>query len=60
MVVSLHSHSGEFCLHAVGDLEDVVLSAITKGVLVYGLSEHMPRYRSQDLYPEEVRWLNLF
>ena len=55
MVVSLHSHSGEFCLHAVGDLEDVVLSAIKKGFLVYGLSEHMPRYRSQDLYPEEVR-----
>ncbi|KAI9209898.1 Polymerase/histidinol phosphatase-like protein [Polychytrium aggregatum] len=53
MVVSLHSHSGQFCLHAHGNLEDVVLKAIEKGFKVYGLSEHVPRSRAQDLYPEE-------
>ncbi|CAG8801869.1 157_t:CDS:2, partial [Dentiscutata erythropus] len=34
-------------------LEEVVKEAIKKKFLVYGLSEHCPRYRIQDLYPEE-------
>ncbi|KAJ7215101.1 Polymerase/histidinol phosphatase-like protein [Mycena haematopus] len=50
---SHHSHSGEFCKHAVGTLEEVVLEAIRQGFEVYGLSEHVPRYRTTDLYPEE-------
>ncbi|EJD41542.1 histidinol phosphate phosphatase H [Auricularia subglabra TFB-10046 SS5] len=50
---SHHSHSGQFCRHAAGQLEDVVKTAIERGFTVYGLSEHMPRYRPQDLYPEE-------
>jgi len=54
MVVSLHSHSGQYCKHAKGNLEDVVKRAIEKGFEIYGLSEHMPRYRDCDLYPEEV------
>eukprot|EP00842_Homolaphlyctis_polyrhiza_P001362 jgi/Hompol1/2226/HPOL_005919-RA len=54
MPVSLHSHSGQFCLHAVGNLEDIVLKAIELGYEVYGLTEHMPRTRNQDLYPEEA------
>lgn len=49
-----HSHSGEFCKHAQGRLEDVVLEAIRQGFKVLGLSEHMPRYRPIDFYPEEV------
>ncbi|KAG7090038.1 hypothetical protein E1B28_011658 [Marasmius oreades] len=50
---SHHSHSGQFCKHANGTLEKVVLEAICKGFEVYGLTEHVPRYRSEDLYPEE-------
>ncbi|KAJ2747466.1 hypothetical protein GGI20_000455 [Coemansia sp. BCRC 34301] len=53
MPFSFHTHSGQFCRHASGDLEDVVRAAISKGMLVLGLSEHMPRSRAQDLYPEE-------
>ncbi|KAJ3719197.1 Polymerase/histidinol phosphatase-like protein [Lentinula raphanica] len=53
MPYSHHSHSGEFCRHAAGKLEDVVLEAIRSGFEVYGLTEHVPRYRIEDLYPEE-------
>ncbi|KIJ05938.1 histidinol-phosphatase [Paxillus involutus ATCC 200175] len=49
-----HSHSGQFCKHASGTLEDVVLEAIKQGFEVYGLTEHVPRYRVEDLYPEEA------
>lgn len=52
---SHHSHSGQFCKHAVGTLEEVIQSAISKGFSIFGLSEHVPRYRLQDRYPEEVR-----
>lgn len=55
MPISLHSHSGQFCKHAVGTLEEVVLEAIKQGFSIYGLTEHVPRYRLQDLYPEEVQ-----
>lgn len=51
---SHHSHSGQFCKHAKGLLEDVVREAIRQGFEVYGLTEHVPRYRPEDLYPEEV------
>lgn len=32
----------------------MVKAAIAKGFKVYGLTEHVPRYRLEDLYPEEV------
>lgn len=51
---SHHSHSGQFCKHATGTLEEVVLEAIKQGFELYGLTEHVPRYREVDLYPEEV------
>ncbi|WWC58564.1 uncharacterized protein I303_101107 [Kwoniella dejecticola CBS 10117] len=51
---SHHSHSGQFCRHAKDNLEDVVLEAIRQGFEVYGLSEHAPRYRVEDLFPEEA------
>jgi len=54
MPFSHHSHSGQFCRHATGTLEDVVQVAIRKGFRTYALTEHMPRYRLQDLYPEEA------
>lgn len=51
---SHHSHSGQFCKHATGLLEETVLEAIRQGFKVYGLTEHVPRYRMADMYPEEV------
>lgn len=54
MPFSHHSHSGQFCKHASGSLEEVVQEAIRQKFIVFGLTEHVPRYRLQDLYPEEV------
>lgn len=48
-------HSGEFCAHAHSTLEEVVETAIERGFTHYGLSEHCPRYRPQDLYPGEEK-----
>ncbi|MBS1165075.1 MAG: hypothetical protein H6R00_1100 [Proteobacteria bacterium] len=48
-------HSGEFCDHASSSLQGVVEAAIDRGFTHYGLSEHCPRYRDQDLYPGEER-----
>ncbi|KDR74833.1 hypothetical protein GALMADRAFT_211758 [Galerina marginata CBS 339.88] len=50
---SHHSHSGQFCKHASGLLEDVVQEAIRQHFQIFGLTEHVPRYREVDLYPEE-------
>ena len=62
-MLSLHSHSGEFCFHGHGLLEDVILKAIEMKFTLYGLSEHMydgrnrrPRTRKIDLYPEEIEF----
>lgn len=53
MAFSHHSHSGQFCPgHAVDSLEEVIQTAIAKGLRVFGLSEHMPRHEI-DFYPEE-------
>jgi histidinol-phosphatase (PHP family) len=46
-------HSGSFCRHAKDELASVIETAIERGFTHYGLSEHCPRYRQQDLYPEE-------
>jgi histidinol-phosphatase (PHP family) len=52
---SLHGgHSGEFCEHAAGSLREVVESALAKGFLVYGVSEHAPRAESRFLYRSEL------
>lgn len=47
-------HSGEFARHAKGSLEEVVQSAVRTGFSIYGLSEHAPRYRAEDLFPDEA------
>lgn len=55
MAFTMHSHSGQFCPgHAVDQLEDIIRHAISVGFRTIGLTEHMPRYHEQDLYPEEV------
>lgn len=46
-------HSGEFCRHAKDDLRSVVQRAVELGFTHYGLSEHCPRDRVQDMYPGE-------
>jgi histidinol-phosphatase (PHP family) len=43
-------HSGQFCRHAKGDLDAVIERAIEAGFTHYGLSEHCPRYRKEDLF----------
>ncbi|MGV2108175.1 histidinol-phosphatase [Agrobacterium vitis] len=48
-------HSGQFCDHAKSTLADVIETAIDRGFTHYGLSEHCPRYRDEDLYPGEER-----
>ena len=51
---SLHGgHSGEFCEHAAGSLRAVVESALAKGFLIYGVSEHAPRDEDRFLYASE-------
>ena len=54
MPFSHHSHSGQFCLHAQDTLEQMIEAAIAKGMIVFSLTEHMPRDCVEDLYPEEV------
>jgi histidinol-phosphatase (PHP family) len=54
MPFSHHSHSGQFCGHAVNTLEEVLQAAIEKELKVYAFTEHIPR-DDADLYPEEVR-----
>jgi histidinol-phosphatase (PHP family) len=54
MPFSHHSHSGEFCPgHARNTLEEMVQTAISKGLEVFALTEHMPRH-DEDRYPEEI------
>lgn len=54
MPFSHHSHSGQFCHHAKDTLEEVVKTAISKGMQTLVMTEHMPRDASLDSYPEEV------
>jgi histidinol phosphatase-like PHP family hydrolase len=56
MSFSMHSHSGQFCPgHAQDDLEKVVQTAISRGMISFALTEHMPRNSDADRYPDEVR-----
>ncbi|KAF2861116.1 histidinol-phosphatase [Piedraia hortae CBS 480.64] len=49
---SHHSHSGQFCHHAVSTLEEVVQRAISLKMKTFCMTEHMPR-EERDFYPEE-------
>jgi len=46
-------HSGTHCRHARATLEEVVAQAHAVGYTTFGLSEHAPRYRAEDLFPDE-------
>lgn len=54
MPFSHHSHSGQFCGHAVNTLEEVVKDAIRKGMTTFCLTEHVPR-EEIDFYPGEAK-----
>lgn len=51
---SHHSHSGQFCKHASSSLREVIDVAKGLGFTHFHLSEHCPRERTEELYPEEV------
>ncbi|MDZ4697194.1 MAG: histidinol-phosphatase [Deltaproteobacteria bacterium] len=46
-------HSGAYCRHARATLEQVVERAYAVGYTTFGLSEHAPRFRAEDLFPDE-------
>ena len=51
---SLHGgHSGDYCDHAEGKLEEFVDAALARGCKVYGFTEHGPRKEDRFLYREE-------
>jgi histidinol-phosphatase (PHP family) len=55
MAFSMHSHSGQFCpSHAQDDLETIIQTAISRGMISFALTEHMPLESDTDLYPDEV------
>lgn len=52
--VSLHGgHSENYCDHAEGKLRDLLAAAVRFGYVTFGVSEHVPRTRTDLLYPEE-------
>jgi histidinol-phosphatase (PHP family) len=46
-------HSGQFCVHAKGKLEDFIISYINKNFKTVGISEHMPAVNDELMYPDE-------
>ena len=53
--VSVHGgHSGQFCHHARGTLEDIVLKYIEAGFKWVGITEHVPPVSNEMRYPDEV------
>ncbi|MEE2778144.1 MAG: histidinol-phosphatase [Acidobacteriota bacterium] len=54
-MVSLHGgHSGTYCEHAEGDLEELLEAAVESGFHTFGVTEHAPRSQSRFVYSEEV------
>ncbi|MFH1037655.1 MAG: histidinol-phosphatase [PVC group bacterium] len=54
-LISLHGgHSGVFCSHAEGTLEETVRAYIERGFRRVGITEHMPPVSDRYLFPEEI------
>ncbi|ODQ63798.1 histidinol phosphate phosphatase H [Nadsonia fulvescens var. elongata DSM 6958] len=51
---SHHSHSGQYVQHAKDTLDQVVNRAIDMGFKQFCLTEHIPRDKETELYPEEI------
>ncbi|ODV84020.1 hypothetical protein CANARDRAFT_9016 [[Candida] arabinofermentans NRRL YB-2248] len=54
MVHSHHSHSGQYVSHAVDTLEQVIDKVKLMNFKTFCLTEHVPRYSAETLYPEEI------
>ena len=53
--VSVHGgHSGQFCLHAKNNLEEVIEAYIAAGFTWVGITEHMPPMSDKHRYPDEA------
>lgn len=53
--VSVHGgHSGQFCLHAKNNLEEVIEAYIAQGFVWVGITEHMPPMTDHHRYPDEA------
>ena len=53
--VSLHGgHSQAYCDHAHSPLAELIETAISRGMPIYGITEHAPRFEERFLYPEEI------
>ncbi len=53
--MSFHGgHSGQFCQHAQGTLEELVVAAIDQGLAAFGITEHMAPVNDYDRYSDEV------
>src|SRR5687767_6717059 len=53
--VSVHGgHSGQFCLHAKNNLEEVIEAYIAQGFSWVGITEHMPPMTDSHRYPDEA------
>ena len=53
--VSLHGgHSGTFCDHAEGTLQQILEAAVAQKMPVFGISEHAPRLEERFLYTREI------
>lgn len=52
---SHHSHSGAYCAHAgVCTPQSMIEHAIKLGLTSFHLTEHIPRFKREHLYPEEL------
>ncbi len=47
-------HSGQFCLHAKNNLEEVIEAYIAAGFSWVGITEHMPPMTDSHRYPDEA------
>ncbi len=54
-LISLHGgHSGQYCNHAEGLLEDIIQQYIKLGFTTVGITEHIPPINDRFLYPDEI------
>ncbi|GMF80222.1 unnamed protein product [[Candida] boidinii] len=51
---SHHSHSGQYISHGSDKLDDIIEKVISMNFQIFCLTEHMPRYSNNLLYPEEI------
>lgn len=52
--VSIHGgHSGQFCSHAQGTLEEIIAQYVAQGFVWVGITEHMPPTTRQNMNMEE-------